>query len=68
MRTAALVLAALAAGCAGDLDDRPARLGYIAAAIFVPSCATASCHSAAVEVAGLAFDETPARLRQVLID
>jgi hypothetical protein len=46
----------LAAGCSG-VDNRPYSWGYISGAIFQPSCATPSCHSRAVAVAGLDFSD-----------
>jgi hypothetical protein len=50
--TFALLL--LAVGCS-SVDDRPYTWGYISGAIFQPTCATPSCHSRAVAVAGLDF-------------
>ena len=41
-------------GC-GSVDDRPFAWGYLSPAIFQPTCATPSCHSQAVAVAGLDF-------------
>jgi hypothetical protein len=41
----------------GKVDDRPYAWGYISPAIFQPSCATPSCHSRAVAVAGLDFSD-----------
>jgi hypothetical protein len=41
-----------AAGCAST-DDRPAAWSYLHAAIVIPSCATASCHSSPGSQAGL---------------
>jgi hypothetical protein len=52
---AAVVLAG-AAGCS-QTDDRPFVWGYIAPAIFEPSCATSGCHSRAVAVAALDFSD-----------
>jgi hypothetical protein len=57
MIVALLALGALAAGCGGDVDERPASWGYISPAIFQPSCATPSCHSQAAAVAGLDFSD-----------
>jgi hypothetical protein len=54
---ALLALGVLAAGCGGDVDERPASWGYISPAIFQPSCATPSCHSQAAAVAGLDFSD-----------
>jgi hypothetical protein len=47
-----LLVAVVLVGCGGD-DDRPAAWGYISPAIIQPNCATSSCHSRAVAVAGL---------------
>jgi len=44
------------AACA-KTDDRPAVWTYISAELFQPNCATASCHSRAVAVAGLDFSD-----------
>lgn len=41
------------AGCGGVTDDRPAKWSFISPAIIVPSCATASCHSAIAERGGV---------------
>jgi hypothetical protein len=43
------------AGCGSD--DRPHAWGYISPAILQPTCATPSCHSRAVAVAGLDFSD-----------
>jgi len=53
MRAAAFSIV-LMLGC-GMTDDRPAAWGYISPAIFQPSCATSSCHSREVAVAGVDF-------------
>jgi hypothetical protein len=47
-----IALLCWAAGC-HDADDRPARWGYVHGAIIVPSCTTASCHSALTAIAGI---------------
>lgn len=60
------VLFALAA-CT-DVDERPASWGYLHAAVIVPSCATASCHSAEAAIAGLAFDDADDAYAQLLGD
>jgi hypothetical protein len=39
--------------CGGEEDTRDPAWGYISAAIIQPNCATSSCHSKAVAVAGL---------------
>jgi hypothetical protein len=52
-----VVCGGIAAGCGGDVDERPAAWGYISPAIFQPSCATPSCHSQAAAVAGLDFSD-----------
>jgi hypothetical protein len=46
------VVASFVAGCGGT-DDRPAKWSFISAAIVVPSCATASCHSDVARKAGV---------------
>ncbi len=51
-----LTLSALACAC-GGADTRPADWSYIHAAIVVPSCASASCHSASTKAGRLAFDD-----------
>ena len=58
-RTLLLALSALACAC-GGADTRPADWSYIHAAIVVPSCASASCHSAFTHAGGLAFDDAAA--------
>ena len=50
-----LLCAAISAGC-GGVDDRPAQWSFIAPAIIEPSCATASCHSAVAQRAGVVLD------------
>jgi hypothetical protein len=60
-----LSLGALA-GC-GGLDNRPARWAYIGPAIIEPSCATASCHSAITQRAGVVL-EPPQRAYHTLVD
>jgi hypothetical protein len=51
-------LAALALACAGcgGADTRPATFSFIAPAIIEPSCATASCHSAVAQQAGVVLE------------
>lgn len=61
-RTRSLAVAALAAavstlGCGGETDNRPARWSFIAATIVEPTCATASCHSAFTQRAGVDLHE-----------
>jgi hypothetical protein len=41
------------AGCAGGVDDRPAKWSVIAATITEPSCATVNCHSQITQRAGV---------------
>jgi hypothetical protein len=51
-----LFAATVSVGAAcGRTDDRPAAWTYVSAALFQPSCATASCHSPGRAVAGLDF-------------
>jgi hypothetical protein len=45
----------LVAGC-GGADNRPPRWSFIAPTIIEPSCATASCHAAVAQRAGVALD------------
>ena len=52
----AITLAATATAC-GTTDDRLAVWTYVSAELFQPNCATASCHSRAVAVAGLDFSD-----------
>jgi hypothetical protein len=52
----ALASALFGAACA-KTDDRPAVWTYISAELFQPSCATASCHSRGLAVAGLDFSD-----------
>jgi hypothetical protein len=49
------LLVVLAAGCGEGADPRSASWEYLSAAIFQPSCATASCHSPAAAADGLNF-------------
>jgi hypothetical protein len=51
-----VVLALGAAGCADDVDDRPAQWSYISAAIIQPSCTTAGCHSHLTSAGGIQLD------------
>jgi len=48
-----LSLALVTAACAADTDERPAEFAYIARAILVPSCGTATCHSARTQREGV---------------
>jgi hypothetical protein len=50
-----LAVGVAVAGC-GGADDRPPVWSFIAPAIIEPSCATASCHSAAAQRAGVVLD------------
>jgi hypothetical protein len=57
-RLALLAFLLLGAACAADVDERPARLSYLAPAILRPSCATSSCHAAeGARAADLVLDE-----------
>jgi hypothetical protein len=40
-------------GCGGTNDPRPATWSYVSTAILEPSCATANCHSAIAQRAGV---------------
>jgi len=57
MWTRALCLIALvgASACGSDVDDRPVSWNYIYAAIVVPNCTRAACHSALTRTAGNNF-------------
>lgn len=57
--------AALALGGCGE-DDRPASFEYIHTAILAPSCATASCHTAAVSQAALRLHSIDAAYTMLL--
>jgi hypothetical protein len=59
MRTVGLI-AVIAASCGGGPDPRSASWEYISAAIFEPSCATASCHSPGAAAEGLSFADADA--------
>jgi hypothetical protein len=45
-------------GC-GGADERPADWSYVHAAIVVPSCATAGCHSENRKAGGVSFGTAP---------
>ncbi|HEY7376772.1 MAG TPA: hypothetical protein VIF57_31730 [Polyangia bacterium] len=47
----------LAGAACSTTDDRPAVWTYISAELFQPNCATASCHSTGLAVAGLDFSD-----------
>jgi len=58
MLRAALLTAVLAtAGCTAETDDRPLNFSYIHAAILVPNCATAGCHSSLTRTAGIDMED-----------
>jgi hypothetical protein len=61
-----LLLFALAA-CT-DVDERPASWGYLHAAVIVPNCATASCHSDEAAVAGLTLDDADTAYEQLVTE
>jgi len=46
---------ALALGCGTGTDDRPETAAYVSAAILVPYCGRAACHSNATRAHGLNF-------------
>jgi hypothetical protein len=48
-----LCAVAVAAGCGGTTDDRPAKWSFISATIIEPSCATVNCHSAVAQRASV---------------
>lgn len=47
-----LLCALISSGCL-DTESRPARWGYIHAAVIQPACTTAGCHSALTAIAGV---------------
>ncbi|HVK85589.1 MAG TPA: c-type cytochrome domain-containing protein [Kofleriaceae bacterium] len=51
-----------------DVDERPANWGYLHAAVIVPSCATASCHSDEAAVAGVKLDDADTAYELLLSD
>jgi hypothetical protein len=51
------LLAAAASGCGSDVDDRPVSWSYIHAAIVIPNCATAGCHSELTKTIGFNFSD-----------
>ena len=53
-------LVAMVSACGVETDDRPASWRYIHAAIIVPSCATAECHSAFAQAGGLSLEDRAA--------
>jgi hypothetical protein len=56
----------LGLGCDVAPDPRPTTWPYLHAAIVVPSCASASCHSSTVHAGGLVLqDATAAQLELV---
>jgi hypothetical protein len=54
----ALALSVVVMGACGGEENRPATWSYISPAIIQPNCATGSCHSKAVAVAGLDLSES----------
>jgi hypothetical protein len=58
VRAAICLLPALAglAGCADEVDERPASFPYIWAAVLRPSCTTSGCHSRLSATYGLQFE------------
>ncbi len=48
-----LLASALALAACDDAADRPATWSYVHAAIVVPACTTAACHSKLTAIAGL---------------
>lgn len=62
----ATLLAITGLGCTDDPRDRPMTWTYLHAAIIVPSCATASCHSSVAATAGLTLDDADDAYAQLL--
>jgi hypothetical protein len=55
----------LGAGC-GGADNRPPNWSFIAPTIIEPSCATASCHSAVAQRAGVVLDPPDAAYQTLI--
>ena len=66
MRNTLLLLLAVFAACTEDPRQRPLTWSYLHAAIIVPSCATASCHSSVAATAGLTLDDADEAYDQLL--
>ena len=52
-----LILLVGAAACGSDVDDRPVSWNYIYAAIVLPNCTRAACHSALTRTAMQNFED-----------
>jgi hypothetical protein len=55
-RAAICLLVTRAAGCADEIDPRPASFPYIWAAIIQPGCTTSGCHSKLSATYGLQYE------------
>lgn len=62
----ALAICAIACGCGGEPDSGPVSWSYVHAAVVVPSCASAGCHSAADRVALLDLSDRDGALAALL--
>jgi hypothetical protein len=61
---------ALASGCGTENDDRPETAAYVSAAILVPFCGRAACHSSVTRAHGLDFgsvDDSIATMQSPLV-
>lgn len=67
MPTWCAVACVIASGACVSPDERPATWNYVHAAILVPSCATATCHSSIAERGGVVLED-PDDAYQTLID
>lgn len=54
--------------CGSDVDDRPATWSFIHAAIILPNCATAGCHSTLTKTFGYDFEDKATALMWFLSD
>lgn len=66
MRFLTILIVVSAIGCTNDPRERPMTWSYLHAAIIVPSCVTASCHSAVAATAGLPLDDADDAYAQLL--
>ncbi|MGE0868698.1 MAG: hypothetical protein AB7P03_09055 [Kofleriaceae bacterium] len=53
---ATFATATFALAACGGVDERPATLEYVTAAVLAPNCGNAQCHSSFSEAGGYAFD------------
>lgn len=57
----------LAAACGASEEDRPLEVGYLAQAIFAPTCGATACHSTFRQSRGLVLD-TIDGVRHAMVD